>query len=220
MGTKKFDYRIYPTLLDAFNYYRAPVIYLKEDQSEEDVDAVQFNDLIDKINRVPYITTEPQQKGIDFENVINDMIDQKEVVHAFNQVVVDRIYNELKECTTKQERMFTEVSTSKGLVELYGVLDYTFGGYQVDLKTTKKYDFLKYKNNTQHKIYPLIAKNNGVPVNEFHYLVTDFKDVFVETYTFNSVLESEAIANICDFIDFLEINRHLITDKKIFGGEN
>lgn len=220
MDTKKFDYRIYPTLLDAYNYYKAPVMYMREDESEEDIESVRFKDLIDKINRVPYVTTEAQQKGIDFENVINEMIDGNKVEHSFNPDIVNRIYNEVKTCNTKQQRMSADIQTSKGLVELYGVLDYTFGGYQVDLKTTKRYEFLKYKDNTQHKIYPLIARYNFIIVNDFHYLVTDFKDVFLETYTWNSNLENEVVANVCDFIDFLEINRHLITDKKIFGGEN
>jgi len=232
---KKPNYRIYPTLLDAFNYYVAPVKYLSEKEdapSEQEITDKQFKELIDKINRVPYETTEAQQKGCDFESLVNELLDGKPVetvetqkngtaykygANIFSKDIADRVTKELTGCSTRSERISTVLNTPVGLVELYGVMDYSFPGIQVDLKTTGKYDFLKYKDNTQHKVYPVIARENFILVDEFNYLVTDFKDVYVESYTFSFNLYDEVIANICQFVDFIEQNRHLITDKKIFA---
>ena len=42
-----------------------------------------------------------------------------------------------------------------------------------------------------------------------------------ETYVFNPERDIPILTNHCEeFIRFLEENRELITDKKIFGGEN
>ena len=43
----------------------------------------------------------------------------------------------------------------------------------------------------------------------------------IETYVFNPERDIPILTNHCEeFIRFLEENRELITDKKIFGGEN
>jgi hypothetical protein len=236
--SRPLNYRIYPTLLDSFNRYLAPIQFLSEDEgapTEEELKQVEFKELINKINRVPYTTTEAQAKGVAMESCLNAMLDQQLVptkedkkgnvfytfeTFEFAKPVVDKLFEELAGYSTRSERISCVVSTPVGMVELYGVMDYSFPSVQVDLKTTKKYDFLKYQKNTQHRMYPFIAKQNGIKVDNFAYLVTDFKDVFAENYTCSKAHDEELISNVCQFADFLENNRHLITDRKIFGGEN
>ena len=58
------QYRIYPTLLDAFTLYRHEV--RRQDGSLY----VDFQEIIDKINRVPKPRTDAQQRGVSFETAL------------------------------------------------------------------------------------------------------------------------------------------------------
>jgi hypothetical protein len=230
---KKPSYKIYPTLLDSYNRYLIGPQYMSDDgPTEEEIDAKSLEELINKINRVPYLPTEPQARGTSFESCVNALLDSTDIEikadkkdnrlysfegFEFPKELTDKVVRELTGYSTRSERISALISTPAGYVELYGVMDYSFPSVQVDLKTTKKYDFLKYKDNTQHKTYPFIAKENGIHVDNFCYLVTDFKDVYAEHYTYSPAFRDELIENICRFIDFIEINREIITDKKIFA---
>lgn len=87
----------------------------------------------------------------------------------------------------------------------------------VDLKTTGKYKIGKYAINNQHKAYPLLANLSGRKINQFNYLVTDFQHLYIETYDYCPFFKDEFIHSLEQFIEFLETNRNIITDIKIFG---
>ena len=64
-------------------------------------------------------------------------------------------------------------------------------------------------------------------VRTFEYNIVEFNkggsvvDTYTETYVFNPERDIPILTSHCEeFIRFLEENRELITDKKIFGGEN
>ena len=122
--------------------------------------------------------------------------------------------------------------TIYGDVELYGHVDYINMSKINDLKTTKNYTFGNYEKYWQRHLYPycLIESGEMEEVTEFEFTVVKWRelknkpisgDIFKEVYTYSHEASTKALRGICEaFIEWLEANRHRITDKKIFGGEN
>ena len=125
------------------------------------------------------------------------------------------------------------LETKYGVVELYGYADYVRENKVYDLKTTKRYDFGKYEKKWQKHVYPYCFIVNGkcTDIKEFEY--TCFKlsggtsrtplitgQMFPEVYTFDFEKSKVLLTQHCErLIEFLNENRSLITDKKVFGGE-
>lgn len=212
------QYHIYPTLLDSFYW------------------ATRFNneakkkELIDKINKVPTPMPEAALKGVEFEGLINDLLDGKEYEinlygqystkgFEFSKRVCDKVIEKLGQPVKKQEFVSAEIKTGKGDVKMYGFIDYSYLGKYVDLKTTGKYTVGKYQINHQHIAYPLIAEKNNIKIDNFEYVVTDFKDCYTETYNYNQEAKDYLIHKLECFIDWLEQPeiKLQITHPKIFG---
>lgn len=209
---------LYPTLLDSFYWYK------------KIPSPAKFQELIDKINRVkPSEFPIAAKKGIQFEDTVNKLlkgmnIQRRDGVYVaqdfeFNSVIVDKIVHKLANHKKQQEYIQAIVPTEIGNVKLYGFVDYTYPDSDVDLKTTGSYSFGKFKINNQHKCYSLIRESNGTPIKDFKYLVTDFSHVFVETYPSSKQLHEEFLQEVYGFNEFLQTNRELITDTKIFGNQ-
>lgn len=203
---------LYPTLLDSFYWY-------KRIPSPD-----KFKELIDKINRVKSVDFPiAAKKGIQFEDVVNNLlkgmnVDKRNGVYVakdfeFDSVIVDKVVAKLTNHKEQQKYIQAIVPTEIGPVKLYGFVDYTYPEIYVDLKTTGKYATGKFKVNNQHKCYSLISPH----IKEFKYLVTDFKHVFVEPYTCTKQLHEEFLQEVYEFAIFLDENRDVITDTKIFG---
>lgn len=112
-----------------------------------------------------------------------------------------------------QQRVSRYIETCYGLVEVYGVIDELMPLSIHDIKTTSKYEAFKYKNNWQHIVYPFCTG-----INDFEYNITDFKETYTEKYVFDIERDTERLKKHCEqFIEFLEQNRDLITDNKIFN---
>ena len=121
--------------------------------------------------------------------------------------------------------------TIYGDVELYGHVDYINTNKIHDLKTTKNYTFGNYEKYWQRHLYPycLIESGEMEEVTEFEFTVVKWRelknkpisgDIFKEVYTYSHETSTKALRGVCEaFIEWLEANRHRITDKKIFGGE-
>jgi len=213
-------YNIYPTLLDSF-------IYMKRHDEDEGA----FQQLIDKINGVKSTDVEQANKGIEFERLVNGLIDgisidtnlTKESFcyvtenFKFGVDITNRIVEKLKRATKKQEYIEAIIHTNLDTIKLYGIVDYSFPEMDADLKTGKNYRFGKYDNYTQHKVYSLIRKVNGNPIKQFNYVATDFKHLFIETKDITEEVHEELLEEIQSFIRFLIHFKHLITDRKVFG---
>lgn len=212
------NYQIYPTLLDSFYWY-------KRGYNEK-------SELINKINRVKSEMPESARKGVAFENVINTLLKAKnhplltnsEYFESdgfiFQPEIVNRIAAKLINAEKQQEYIQAVVETPVGGIKVYGFIDYSYPDMFIDLKTTGSYKKDKYKINNQHRCYPLLAQINGKPISKFNYLITDFTQMYIEPYLHHSGMTDEFIFNLVEFTEFLEANRGLITDKKIFGGKN
>ena len=116
------------------------------------------------------------------------------------------------------------IETSKGKVLIYGYIDELMPTSVHDIKTTSQYYVGKFKNHSQHLVYPYCLIQSGNDIKTFEYNVATIGvngyQTFTETYVFNPERDIPILKNrIEDLIQFVEDNRDLITDKKIFGGE-
>lgn len=125
------------------------------------------------------------------------------------------------------------IDTEFGEVELYGYIDELRENKVFDLKTTSRYEFGKYSKYWQRHIYPytLIESGACTEINSFEFTVyvleggTSLTPLttgvqYAEVYQYNHEQSKMLLKNICErFCQFLEDNRTLITNKKIFNKE-
>lgn len=110
------------------------------------------------------------------------------------------------------------LDTKYGAVSIYGFIDEIKAFSIHDIKTVGKYTAYKFKDHWQHIIYPFCLHYKGNKANVFEYNVTDFKDVYTETYVYNEERDVPRLREFVeDFIEFLEEHRDVITDGKIFN---
>lgn len=215
---EQVKYQIYPSLLDSYSRF------LKHDDEET------FDSLMNKINKVPRQQSEPELRGVAFEDAVNNAIDGVILntnnngmilsgEFEFDPGVVGGAYVRLKNATKKQEYIEGIVETPAGLVKLYGIIDYRFPEMIADLKGRENYSYGKYADHAQHPVYSWISEVNGNPLRAFKYVVTDYQNVFSETYHFTDNDKFKLTTLIVDFIRFLEHFKKHITDRKIFGLE-
>lgn len=217
------QYKFYATLLDSFQYY------LDSQDNDE-----AFQEFIDSLNRVKKVG-EAAHKGTALNDLIDKLIkgsklqdfptDKRGNViyrsetgdYGFNPKVVTELYNRV---AGSEAQVFTKaiLPTTKGNIELYGYVDYIDISKATDLKGTSRYTFPKYLGKWQKHVYPYCLNENGIQITEFSYLVTDYYNVFVEDYPYNPEKSVKELQSFCTrLIDFLEMNRHLITDQKVFA---
>lgn len=207
-------YKFYATLLDAYQWY------LNSEQDEA------FQDFINKINRVPF-QSEAAEKGtafnelVDADKSLKGVTVEKETVKYkgfdFKRGLLNEFIGYFKSAIP-QVFISSQLETNKGLVELYGYADKVLQDTCFDIKTTSKYEFPKFINNWQHKVYPYCFNCNGIFIDRFEYTVTDFNNIYKESYVWNPVKDLRGLMSICEsLIDFIELHRELITDRKIFG---
>lgn len=245
-------YRFYATILDAFwNYLNSDIIYNRywgfsenPPHTEDEFHELQFQELIDRINRKPF-DSEAADKGTCFNELIDALIENrftremwvaehddnyliryKEQTFSFPISLCREFSNYFKRALT-QQRVEAILPTTYGNVLVYGVIDELMPASVHDIKTTGSYTVGKFKDHHQHLVYPYALMQNGSDVRTFEYNIVEFNkggyvvDTYTETYVFNPERDIPILTNHCEeFIRFLEGNRELITDKKIFGGEN
>jgi len=238
-------YNFYATLLDKFeNYINCSRIYqqyygFSEEPSisEEEFEKQQFDGLINTINRVPF-ENEAASKGTAFNELLDCIIENRTSkdydITSFKESNLITVKNDkyafsfpfdlsckmaqqLKGALT-QQRTEALISTKYGDVCLYGYLDQLMPFKIVDTKTTSKYTAFKFRHNWQHIVYPYCLIQNGMLITEFEYFITDFKNIWSEVYNYNMETDlPRLIEHVESLIEFIEQNKHLITDKKIFA---
>lgn len=198
-------YKIYPSLLDSWYNYS---IGRWETKSS----------ILSKLSRVKFPQSNAMLRGIALEKAVNS----PEVSYYadgfyFKKNIIEEIREHVQGGATS---VYSEtiLKWNDKEILLYGIADYVKQNKVIDLKSTKQYSVGKYLNNFQHHCYPLTHNKEGVGIDEFEYLVTDFKEVFKETYSYNP---SESISKVLDacfeLIAFAHENEKLILDRKFFG---
>jgi hypothetical protein len=128
-----------------------------------------------------------------------------------------------------QVRTEAVLPTKYGNVLLYGYIDELMPLAVCDLKTTKNYTVGDFKNHWQHIVYPYCLNQNGNSVFDFEYNIAAINRLksgavnyttHTEYYAFNPITDTQRLtAHVEGLIEFIEANKDLITDKKIFNYE-
>lgn len=205
----------------------------------------QFQSLIDTINRVPF-DSEAADKGTAFNEVIDCMIENRKsdkvqvkrllsdmADGSQNLIGLRAIYNNrqfdfpiaiCREFANYYKGALTQqyvqaiLPTCFGPVLIYGFIDELMPMSVHDIKTTGSYYVGKFKDHWQHMVYPYCLMQNGSDVRLFEYNITDFKSSYTESYTFVPERDIPILTAHCEeLIRFLNDNRDLITNKKIFA---
>jgi hypothetical protein len=209
---QKIKYNFSPSLLNQFS------LFLTEEGFERDgeqIPFVSFEKLMDAINKVPYQTTEAQQKGIDFENdVIEYAQGNKGILNG-----KDIFYsNCIVEITDKLPNYFVAqryVSKQHKDILFYGFCDVVGGARIIDIKTSSQaYSFGKFLNSHQN-LYLWALQEHGFKSME--YLFTNFKTVYPEIYHVENYSFDNLLNQMQDFSEFVEDHRNLIYNQKIFN---
>ncbi len=187
------NYRLYPTLLNTFDRYQKGYI--------------DDNELINRINRVPVPQTMAQQKGASFEEAVIKGTNEEE----FDPEILQKVRMLLPRPMMKTQ-VYCEYQL--GDVLLYGYVDVIGKILAVDIKTTSNYRTGCYAQSHQNFYLPALRTKG---IRTLRYVITDFKNVYQEDYdqSIDFSIQEEQIQLFCDF---LEANRGLITDVRIFGG--
>jgi len=195
-------YRIYPTLLNSFALFEE-----KTTDSQGKIIVDMWN-MIDRINRVRKPTTEAQQKGIDFEKAVVTGENEDD----FKEGIIEKARALLP---SKYKTQFYSEAKYKNCL-IYGFVDLVGTDRAVDLKSTRRYEPNRFAFNHQN-LYLLGLKKYGV--KSLDYVITDFEEVYQETYTFDAYDFKPLYQQIDNFVDFIEQHRKLIKDKKIFDNK-
>ena len=214
-------------------------------KTEDEFEKEQFQSLINRINRVPmkWEDSEAADKGTAFNEAVDCLIagrKSEKMILKSNQDsnIITADYNKrtfifslslVREFAQYYHgaisNVFTEgiLSTKYGDVSLYGYIDELMPLSIHDIKTTGKYKAGKFRNNWQHVVYPFCLNQQGNPVTDFEYNVAMLSSgtgysTFTEYYRYNPEKDINRLQIVVEsFIDFLELNRNLIYDKKIFN---
>lgn len=211
--------------------------------TEDEFQQKQFQELIDRINRKPF-DSEKADKGTCFNELIDALIENrftremwvsedegnylvcyKERTFSFPITLCHEFTNYFNGALT-QQRVEAILPTDFGDILIYGVIDELMPTSIHDIKTTSSYSVGKFKANSQHLVYPYALMQSGSDVRTFEYNIVEFNkggyvvNTYTEPYVFKPERDIPILTNRCEeFIRFLEENRELITDKKIFGYE-
>jgi hypothetical protein len=241
-------YNFYATLLDAFQrYLDAESIYEKyfnEKMSFAEYEGQAKQELIDKINRVPF-DSDAADKGTAFNELVDVLahgITSKKITYTESKedyvvkykLIENGKYKEFTfdkaTCKTISEKIkgaipqyfcSADLNIGDNIVNLYGYIDEVKEFDVIDIKTTGSYQAFKFRNNWQHIVYPFCMNESGIYIDSFIYMIVEFTSKNVnfhdEIYKYKKS-DVYRLIEICDkLILFLEQNKNLITDKKIFN---
>lgn len=207
-------YRFYPTLLDRFQSYldtQAEDYFYQDEEgkwhknysetedtlhfSQEEVDALLKQELLDAINRVPHEPSEAASKGTSLNEVVDCIIHHRNSDNDSVKICTTDLNGvkaikatcdgftflfDIDFCKSIAEyfngslsQVFTSanIETKFGEVELYGYIDELRENKVFDLKTTSRYEFGKYAKYWQRHIYPYTLIESGMctDINSFEF---------------------------------------------------
>ena len=191
----EIKYKVYPTLLNAYQ------AYLNNPSSDAK------NKLLNRINRINDFDADTLQrfrKGSSFEDAV-----LKNVSHDFEVKKVLEMRAMLPQNYVSQQL----IKFNHKNIQFYGYADVVGDNKIIDIKTTSRYSGAKFERNFQN-LYLYGLKD--MAFTEMSYFVYDFKEIHVETYAIDTFDFAAMLQKMEDFALFLEANKSLITDEKIF----
>ncbi len=174
-------------------------LYAMKDNPYEDATTERdaMAEFMQVLRREPTPTTEAMQKGIDFEDLVTDIVnwggDQSHRwYHAAAQIAI-RIGGGVL-----QYRAYKELQIGGLTILLYGRLDALKAGEIFDIKFSSGYERGKYLSSTQHPVYLEIVSEAKC----FTYLVSNGTEVWTETYRRDETPDVRPV--ITDFFNWMD----------------
>lgn len=156
-----------------------------------------YAEFLQVLRREPTPTTEAMQKGIDFENlvtnIVNDTGDSKDRWYDAARKVAGYVRGGILQY--KARRIITVRNVE---LVLYGRLDCLKAGVIQDIKFSGSYDRGKYFSSTQHPTYFEIVPE----AKSFVYLVSNGSEVWTERYSREET--PSILPTISDFLEWLD----------------
>lgn len=137
-----------------------------------------YGDFLKTLRREPTETTQAMQNGIDFENMVTDIVNGVEV--DSNEKWYDAACKVAKIVSggQLQYKAKKQIVISGIPILLYGRLDVLKAGEIIDIKFSSGYERGKFFDSTQHPVYLELIPE----AYQFTYLITNGSDVWKETY--------------------------------------
>lgn len=200
-------YSITPSLLNSYQYYI-------NDEFKSPADSRA--DFLKTLSKEKFKPNEAMQKGIDFEDFINDYCKDALKIKVSKSVfpVYPIFINDVKEpcywdCVKSigdivkgglwQQTCKKDLHIGNKEFLLYGKMDVVKRDTVYDIKYTGKYELGKFLDSAQHLIYLYCT---GLP--KFQYLISDGEDFWIEDYHNHTNIENEIKSKISDFLGYLE----------------
>lgn len=212
-------YLITPSLYGSYLYYTSTdfnQIYADAEKAEQ-AEYKAYKDWLNCLNKVKTPTTEAQQRGIDFENLVKDYADCI-LESGCSAKDADAISKDLAECIPEANVDKDEVKTAVIIADvvkggiwqevlkketdnylLYGRSDVIKQDTIYDIKRVSSYDIGKYNKSIQHLLYMECAG-----LDKFDYLISDGKSVYKETYTRDIYTMPILLGKIDLMVDFIK----------------
>lgn len=210
-------------------------LYAIQESPYEDATSTRdsFAEFLQVLRREPTQTTEAMQNGIDFEDLVTDIINgtykpEETFVYDINgnpeiepnsgELMVTYRYHKWFSSAQKVAAIVSggqlQVRTKKDITVngmnflLYGRLDALKAGTIYDIKYSGSYERGKFFDSTQHPMYFELVPE----ANDFIYLISNGKEVYQEHYRRDEVADITVIVG--DFVLWLTENGLLETYKQ------
>ena len=156
-----------------------------------------YAEFLQVLQREPTPTTEAMQKGIDFENLVTNIVngtgDSKDRWYDAARKVAGYVRGGILQY--KARRIITVRNVE---LVLYGRLDCLKAGVIQDIKFSGSYDRGKYFSSTQHPTYFEIVPE----AKSFVYLVSNGSEVWTERYSREET--PSILPTISEFLEWLD----------------
>lgn len=157
-----------------------------------------YGDFLKTLRREPTETTQAMQNGIDFENMVTDIVNGAEVDSEEKWYDAASTVAKIVRGGQLQYKAKKRITVSGIPILLYGRLDVLKAGEIIDIKFSSGYERGKYFDSTQHPIYLELIPE----AYQFTYLITNGSDVWKETYRREET--NSMIPTIAYFLSYLK----------------
>ena len=206
----KQQYNFYPTLLNNFKDYQDMKMYGERMAYDEP-------GILDAINKKPFLISDAILKGQALEKHLQDGSPLGRFEKDFEPSVLVSLRAEVAKGVWQVFVEYTH-ELPECIVRWYGFIDVLQGTRTLDVKSTSQYDFPKFLNSFQHKVYMLGCDNMGIEIKDHIYLATTGREWYKESYHYQ---KDKFIADLTtvsrDLISFCELHRNEITSPRIFN---
>lgn len=154
-------------------------LYAMRDTPYEDATTERdsYQEFLQTLRREPTPQTEAVLNGIEFENLVTDIVNGDEDSDHKWYEAASKVARTVKggwfQYKAKKELVVSGIK-----ILLYGRLDVLKAGEIIDIKFSKSYDRGKYIDSTQHPTYMELIPE----ADKFTYLVSNGNEVWTETY--------------------------------------